>query len=69
MEECNFEQRYEYQVFCVKLGKTGTETCNKLKEAYREHALSRSQVFRWYKVFSESRESIKDEPHSGRPSN
>ena len=33
-----------------------------------EHALSRSQVFKWYNAFSEGRESIKVEPRSGRPS-
>ena len=26
-------------------------------------------MYKWYKAFSEGRESIKDEPHSGRPSN
>ena len=36
-------------------------------KAYGEHTLSRSQVFKWYKAFSEGRESIKDEPRSGRP--
>jgi len=65
MEERNFEQRCAV-TFCVKLGKTGIETFNKLKQAYGEHAMSRSQVFKWYKAFSEGRESIKDEPRSGR---
>ena len=67
MEERNFEQRCAIK-FCVKLGETGIETFNKLKKAYGEHALSRSQVFKRYKAFSEGRESIKDEPRSGRPS-
>jgi len=67
MEERNFEQQCAIK-FCVKLGETGIETFNKLKQAYGEHALWRSQVFKWYKAFSEGRESIKDEPRSGRPS-
>jgi hypothetical protein len=54
--------------FCVKIGETGIETFNKLKQAYVEHVLSRSQVFKWCKAFSEGRESIVYEPHSGRPS-
>ena len=33
-----------------------------------EHAFSRSQMFKWYKAFSEGRESIKDEPRTGRSS-
>ena len=67
MEDRNFEQRCTIK-FCVKLGETGIETFNKLKQAYVEHALSRSQVFKWYKAFSEGRESIKNEPRSGKPS-
>jgi len=55
------------QVLC-QIGETGIETFNKLKQAYGEHALSRSQLFKWYKAFSEGRESIKNEPRSGRTS-
>ena len=67
MEERKIEQRCAIK-FCVKLWETGIETFNKLKQAYGEHALSRSQVFKWYKAFSEGRESIKDKPRSERPS-
>ena len=54
-------------IFVSTLGETGIETLNKVKQAYGEHALSRSQLFKWYKAFSEGLESIKDEPRSGRP--
>ena len=37
--------------------------------AYGEHAVSRTQVFRWHKAFLDGRESVEDEPHSGRPCN
>ena len=66
MEEHNFEQRCAIK-FCVKLGESGIETFNKVKQAYGEHALLRSKVFKWYKAFSGDRESIKDELRSGRP--
>ena len=35
--------------FCVKLGESGTVTYEKLQRTYREHSLSRAQVFRWHK--------------------
>ena len=46
--------------FCIKLNENATET-------YREHAVSRAQVFRWHKAFLDHRESVEDEPHTGRP--
>jgi len=39
----------------------------KLKRAYGEHALSRTQVFSWHKAFLDGRESVEDEHRSGRP--
>jgi len=53
--------------FCVKLNENATETYEKLKRAYGEHALSRTQVFRWHKAFLDGCESVEDEPRSGRP--
>ena len=45
MEERNFEQQCAIK-FCVKLGETGIETFNKMKQAYEKHALLRSQGFK-----------------------
>ncbi|GFT27998.1 protein GVQW3 [Trichonephila clavipes] len=54
--------------FCFRLGHNATETFAKLQKAYADSVLSRAQVFRWLKAFSEGIESIEDEPISGRPS-
>jgi hypothetical protein len=39
----------------VKLDENATETCEKLRRAYGEHALSRTQVFGWHKAFLDGR--------------
>ncbi|GFW56889.1 protein GVQW3 [Trichonephila clavipes] len=54
--------------FCFRLGHNTTETFSKLQQAYGDSVLSRAQVFWCFKAFSEGRESIEDEPRSGRPS-
>ena len=64
MDRQKFEQRAIK--FCVKLGKSTTVTYEKLQRAYREHSLSRAQVFRWQKSFLEGREQVEDEPHVGK---
>ncbi|GFY10449.1 uncharacterized protein TNCV_1463391 [Trichonephila clavipes] len=61
------EQRCAIKFF-FRLGHNATETFAKLDLAYGDSVLSRGQVFRWFKGFSEGRESIEDEPPSGRPS-
>ncbi|GFX75191.1 uncharacterized protein TNCV_3171181 [Trichonephila clavipes] len=49
-------------------GHNATETFAKFQQAYGDSVLTRAQVFQWFKAFSEGRESIEDEPRSGRPS-
>ena len=39
-----------------------------LTVAYGEASLDRSNVYRWYKMFSEGREDVNDEERTGRPS-
>jgi len=67
MEKRNLEQRCAIK-FCVKFNENATETYEKLRRAYREHALTRTQVFRCYKTFLDGRESVEVEPRCGRPS-
>jgi hypothetical protein len=40
--------------FCVKLGKTATETLEMLHEAFGEHSLSPKAVFEWHSHFEAS---------------
>ncbi|GFX04214.1 HTH_48 domain-containing protein [Trichonephila clavipes] len=54
--------------FCFRLGHNATETFAKLQLAYGDSVLSRAQVFRRFKAFSEGRESIEDGSRSGMPS-
>lgn len=53
--------------FCVKLGKSASATHKMLATAYGSECLSRSKTFEWFKRFKEGRESLDDDPRSGRP--
>ena len=64
MEKRNLEQRCAIK-FCVKLNENATETCEKLKRAYGQHAVWRTQVFKWHKAFLDGRDSVQDEPRFG----
>jgi hypothetical protein len=61
------EQRVNIK-FCVKLGKTPTETSEMLQIVCSDEALCRSSVFEWFKQFEGGREVLQDDPRSGRPS-
>jgi hypothetical protein len=54
--------------FCGKLCKSATETHEMLREAFRDHSLSRIAVFEWHSRFTAGRVSIEDDEYSGRPS-
>jgi len=65
--ERSIEQRYSIK-FCVRLGKTPTEMLPLIKEAYKDEALSKAQVFRRHIEFWSGRESVEDLDRGGRPS-
>lgn len=60
------EQRINIK-FCVKLGKSASETAALLQEAYGEHSMKKSSVFEWHRRFKEGREDVRDDARSGQP--
>ncbi|UYV78442.1 hypothetical protein LAZ67_16001387 [Cordylochernes scorpioides] len=54
--------------FCVKNEIKCTDAFRMLTVAYGEATLDRSNIYRWYKIFSEGREDVNDEERAGRPS-
>jgi hypothetical protein len=54
--------------FCIKLGKSTTETLEMLRGAFGEHSLSWAVVFEWHPCFKAGRMSVEDDECSGRPS-
>ena len=63
----NKEQRVCIK-FCFLLGKSAAETVLMLQEAFKEEALSRTQVYEWYSCFKGGETSCDNQPRSGRPS-
>ena len=55
--------------FCVKLGKSGNETLEMLRQAYRGETLSRAAVFQWWRHFKEGNKRVIEKARTGRPSN
>ena len=54
--------------FCVKLGKSGNETLEMLRQAYGGETLSRAAVFQWWRHFKDSNTRVNDKARSCRPS-
>ena len=54
--------------FCERLGKTGSETYEMLKQAFGDSCMSRSRTFEWFGRFKNGRTSTANDDRSGRPS-
>ena len=54
--------------FCVRLGKTGIETFEMLKQAFGDLCMSRSRTFEWFGRFKNDRTLTANDDRSGRPS-
>ncbi|PNF32967.1 hypothetical protein B7P43_G16666 [Cryptotermes secundus] len=64
----DFRKQRAAMKFCFLLGKSGTETLEMLKTAYKDDAMGKTQVFEWFSRFKNGEMSIDDKPRSGRPS-
>ena len=53
--------------FCVRLGKTGSETFEMLKQAFGDSCMSRSRTFEWFGRFKNGRTSTANDDRSDRP--
>ena len=62
MSDKNLEQRINIK-FCVKIGKSASETLALLTVAYGEYAMKKLSVFEWHRWFKEG----KDDSRSGQP--
>ena len=63
----NIEQRYWIK-FCQKLGNNQTEIIQKIQQAFKDEALSQTQIKEWFNYFKNGRLSVESEAHSERPS-
>jgi len=66
MSDKDLKQRINIK-FCVKIGKSASETLALLTVAYGEYATKKSSVFERHRRYKEGREDVQDDPRSGQP--
>lgn len=54
--------------FLWKEGSSGSNITQRLKDVFGESALNKTAVYKWLQRFNTGRESLEDDPRSGRPS-
>ena len=54
--------------FLWKEGSSGSDIAQRLKDVFEESALNKTAVYKWLQRFNTGRESLEDDPRSGRPS-
>ena len=54
--------------YCVKLGRSGNETLELLRQAYGGETLSRAAVFQWWRHFKDGNMRVISKARSGKPS-
>ena len=64
MSDKNLEQWINIK-YCVKTGKSASETLVLLTVAYGEYTKKKLIVFEWHRRFKEGREDVQDNPRSG----
>jgi hypothetical protein len=62
----SLEQRINIQ-FCVKIGKSASETLPLRTVAYGEYAMKKLSVSEWHRRFEEGREDVQDDQRSEQP--
>jgi hypothetical protein len=58
------EQRIDIK-FCVKIGKSASETLVLLTVAHGKYAMKKSSVVEWHRRFKNGRGNVQDDPRSG----
>lgn len=63
----DFAEQHAALKFCFLLGKNASEAVDLLSVAYKEHSLSKTQVYEWFSRFKKGDLSLERRPGSGRP--
>jgi hypothetical protein len=67
IEMPDFKEQWVLKL-CFLLGKTAVEPVTLLKEAFKNEAMSKTQVYQWFNNFKRGEMSVEDQLYCGRPS-